>query len=153
MVMMLPALHVALPDRLRDHVTARIRTLSLDTALANGTPSETDAALALRARRLTKLPRRRKLALAIRHLVREADRAGTRSYARVNPLPDRVSAARSELGMLANKLAEPTPVCAHGVAQALRLLTDGTGPLYNAHSEGSVRDSAARAAANLTPAQ
>jgi hypothetical protein len=120
--------------------------------LANGTPSEADAALALRARRLTSLPRRRNLALAIRHLVREADRADARSRVRVSPLSDRVSAASRELAMLAEKLGEPTPVCARGVAQALLLLTDGTGPLYNRRSEGSVRDRAASAVANLSPA-
>jgi len=152
MVMDLPALHIAPPERLRDRLVARLRTVSLDTALANGTPSEADAALALRARRLTNVPRRRELALAIRHLVREADRGGARSYLRVSPLSDRVSAASRELAMLAEKLAEPTPVCARGVAQALLLLTDGTGPLYNPRSEGSVRDRAASAVANLTPA-
>ena len=77
---------------------------ALDTALANGTPSEADAALALRARRLTNLPRRRELALAIRHLVREADRAGAPSRMRASPLSERVSAAREELAMLAEKL-------------------------------------------------
>jgi hypothetical protein len=71
---------------------------------------------------------------------------------RVRPQSDRVSAASRELAMLAEKLAEPAPVCARGVAQALLLLTDGTGPLYNPHSDGSVRDRAASAVANLRPA-
>lgn len=152
MVMALSALYIAPPERLRDRLVARLRTLSLDTALANGTPPEADAALALRARRLTNLPRRRKLALAIRHLVRDADGAGVPSHVRVSPLSDRVSAASRELRMLAEKLAEPTPISARGVAQTLLLLTDGTGPLYNARSAGSVRDRAASAVANLSPA-
>ncbi len=152
MVMATSALYIAPPERLRDRLVARLHTRSLDAALANGTPSESDPALALRARRLTNLPRRRELALAIRHLVHEADRAGARSYMRVRPQPDRVSAARRELATLAEKLAEPAPVCARGVAQALLLLTDGTGPLYNPHSDGSVRDRAASAVANLRPA-
>ena len=146
------ALHIAPRERLRDRLVARLRARSLDTALANGMPSEADAALALRARRLTNVPRRRELALAIRHLIREADRAGARSHVRVSPLSDRVLAASRELATLAEKLAEPAPVCAHGVAHTLLLLTDGTGPLYNARSDGSVRDRAASAAANPSPA-
>src|SRR5579863_623003 len=127
--LMVMLLHVTHLKRLRDRLVARLRTGSLDAALANGTASETDAALALRARRLTKLPRRRELALAIEELLREADRAGARSHLRVGPLPDRVSAASWELTRLAKKLAEPAPVCARGVAEANLLLTDGTGPL------------------------
>jgi hypothetical protein len=139
-------------ERLRDRLVARLRSGSLDTALANGTPADAYAPLAVRARRLTNLPRRRKLADAIEHLVHDADHTGVHSYRRVGPLPDRVSAASWELTVLAGKLAEPAPVCARGVAEALLLLTDGTGPLYNARSKGSVRDSAASAVANLSPA-
>jgi hypothetical protein len=152
MVMVEPKTHTSLVERLRDRLIVRLRSPSLDTALANGTPSKADAALALRARRLTTLPRRRELALAIRHLLRDADRPGAHSRLRVSPLPDRVSAASRELATLAEKLGEPTPVCVRGVAQALILLTDGTGPLYNPRSEGTVGDRAASAAANLTPA-
>jgi len=149
MVIVSPAPNPTPPEGFRDRLAARLRTGSLDTALANGTPSGADAALALRARRLTNLPRRRKLALSIQHLVRDADSAGARSHMHVGPLSDRVSAASWELTTLAEKLAEPTPVRARGVAEALLLLTDGTGPLYNARSEGSVGDRATSAVANL----
>ncbi|HUE29152.1 MAG TPA: hypothetical protein VMP89_20420 [Solirubrobacteraceae bacterium] len=144
------ALYISPPEQLRDRLVARIRTRSLDAALANGTPPETDAALAVRARRLTNLPARRKLALAIRHVVRDAGGAGARSHVRVSPVSDRVSEASRELRMLAEKLAEPAPTRARGVAQAHLLLTDGTGPLYNPRSEGSVRDRAASAVSNLS---
>jgi hypothetical protein len=145
--------YIAPPERLRDRLVAWLSTRSLDTALASGTPAEADAALALRARRLTTLPRRRKVALAIRHLIREAEGAVAPARLRVSPVPDRVSAASRELRLLAKKLAEPTPVSARGVAETLLLLTDGTGPLYNPRNEGSVRDSAANAAAHLSPAR
>jgi hypothetical protein len=148
--MMVSDLYIAPPERLRDRVVARLRTGSLDTALANGTPSEAGAALALRARRLTNAPRRRKLALAIEALVRAADSAEARPQMHVGPLPKRVSAAIDELTVLAEKLAEPAPVCARGVAEALLLLTDGTGPLYNPRSLGSVRVRAASAVAHLS---
>ncbi|HLW96220.1 MAG TPA: hypothetical protein VKS25_12655 [Solirubrobacteraceae bacterium] len=140
------------PERLRDRLVARLRSGSLDTALANGTPADAYATLALRARRLTNLTRRRELADAIEHLVHDTRRTVTHWPGHVGPLPDRVTDASWELTVLAGKLAEPTPVAARGVAEALLLLTDGTGPLYNAKSGGSVRDSAASAAANLRPA-
>jgi hypothetical protein len=149
--MVITAHHIAHPERLRDRVVVALRPLSLDTALADGTPSEAHGALALRARRLTSLPRRRELALAIQRLLREADRPGGRSRLRVRPLPDRVAAASRELASLADKLGQSTAVSARGVAQALILLTDGTGPLYNPHSDSTVGDRAASAAANLTP--
>jgi hypothetical protein len=150
MVMMISDLYIAPPERLRDRLAARLRSGSLDTALANGTPSEAGAALALRARRLTNAPRRRKLALAIEELVREADSTEAHSHLHVGSLSKRVSAASDELTVLAEKLAEPAPVCARGVAEALLLLTDGTGPLYNARSQASVRVRAASAAAHLS---
>jgi hypothetical protein len=136
----------------RQRLVARLRTASLDTALASGVAAETDSALALRARRLTKPPTRRKLSLAIRRLVDEADGDGAVSHVRVSAVSGRVTAASRELTTLAENLAEPAPVCARGVAQALLLLTDGTGPLYNSHNGGSVRESAATALANLRPA-
>ncbi len=145
-------LYVAPPDHLRDRLLARLRPRPLDTALANGTPAETNAALALRARRLTNLPSRRKLAHTIRDLVREADGAGAPSRMRAVPLCERVSASRDELWLLADKLAEPAPVCARGVAEVLLLVTDGTGPLYNPYSEADVCGQAESAMANLSAA-
>src|SRR5580704_9317559 len=104
--------YVAPPEHLRDRLAARLRPRPLDTALASGTPAETSAALALRARRLTNLPRRRRLALTLRDLVREADGAGACSRMRAVPLCERVSASKDELQLLADRLAEPAPVCA-----------------------------------------
>jgi hypothetical protein len=146
------ALYVAPPEHLRDRLAARLRPRPLDAALANGTPAETNAALALRARRLTNLPRRRRLALTIRGLVREADGAEGAPRMRAGALWYRVSASRDELQLLADRLAEPAPVCPRGVAEVLLLVTDGTGPLYNPHSEADVCDRAESAIANLTPA-
>jgi len=152
LVMAVSALHIAPPEQLRDRLAVRLRPRPLDTALANGTPAETNAALALRARRLTNLPSRRKLAGAIHRLVRDADRTGASTRMRAITVSARVSASRDELEMLADKLGEPTPVCARGVAQVLLLLTDGTGPLYNPHSEANVCDQAESAMANLIAA-
>jgi hypothetical protein len=62
-----------------------------------------------------------------------------------------VTAASGELAALADTLAKPGPVAASGVAQAWILLTDGTGPLYNANSRLSLCAGAARAAKALRP--
>ncbi|HEX4035602.1 MAG TPA: hypothetical protein VHX66_14245 [Solirubrobacteraceae bacterium] len=147
---MAPPLYIAPPERLRDRLAARLRAGALDTALANGAPSEAGSSLALRARRLTRAPSRRKLARSIEELIRDADHAEGRWHLHVGPLTERVSAATAELTVLAEKLAEPAPVCARGVAEAVLLLTDGTGPLYNARCQTSVRARAASAAAHLS---
>jgi hypothetical protein len=60
-----------------------------------------------------------------------------------------VRLAVGELTRLADALATPGPVAARGVAEASILLTDGTGPLYNAHSRASVSARAARAIDDL----
>jgi hypothetical protein len=62
-----------------------------------------------------------------------------------------VRAAREELIRLADTLDEPGPVSAAGVAQAWMLLTDGTGPLYNAESRVTLVAGAARAVRELRP--
>ena len=119
---------------LRDRMSARWRPARLDRALAEGAPPESSPALALRARRLTALSRRRSLAGALRRIVREALEDARVSRGRVRPDRNGVEAAREELTALADGLADPRPVAAHGVAQAWLLVTDGTGPLYNACS-------------------
>jgi hypothetical protein len=135
----------------RDRVSARWRPAHLDRALAEGAPPESSPALALRARRLTALTRRRSLAGALRRIVREALDDPRVSRGRVRPDRHGVEAAREELTALADGLADPRPVAAHGVAQAWLLVNDGTGPLYNACSRASLRAGAARAARELRP--
>lgn len=131
-----------------DRLAARWRSRRLDRALARGISPEAGPALALRARHLTELRRRRAIAGALRRVVRDAGRP---SYARIAPDRSRVEAARSELSLLADAIAAPGPVAAPGVAQALILLTDGTGPLYNPGSGASLKAGAARAARELRP--
>jgi hypothetical protein len=137
--------------RMRDRITARWRHRRLDLELAAGVPSEAAAPLALRARRLTQLSRRRSIADAFRRIVREAHEGARLSYVRITPSRGRVALASDELSRLAATLAEPGPVAARGVAQAWMLLTDGTGPLYNPSSPANLQERAVSAAANLRP--
>ena len=136
---------------LRDRLTARWRPRRLDRALADGTPPEASAALALRARDLTELERRQSMASALRRVLRDAREGVHLRSGRIRPDRSRVETASEELSALADTLAEPGPVAATGVAQAWLLLTDGTGPLYNACSRISLGSRAASAARHLRP--
>ena len=140
---------VAPRERLRDRLAARVHEHRLDAALASGAPAETSAELALRARRLTDISFRRELARTIRRVLRDADAVAPPSRVRILPQSARVVAAADALSELADALAEPKPVSASGVAQALILLTDGTGPLFNRHNCGNVRNQTSAAIANL----
>jgi hypothetical protein len=60
-----------------------------------------------------------------------------------------VLAWREGLLLLAGRLEQPAPVNACGVARVLRLLTDGTGPLYNPTPRNSLRETIWLAAEGL----
>jgi hypothetical protein len=140
---------IARRQRLRDRIAALTRSRRLDEALARGTPAETNAVLALRARRLIRAAYRRDLARTLRRLVREAESTSGASRLRVPAVGSRVAGAPDALNELADGLAAPNPVSARGVAQAVILLSDGTGPLFNARCAENLRERAAAAAANL----
>jgi hypothetical protein len=140
---------IAAPARLRERLSARVRSRRLDIALARGTPPETAAPLALRARRLAALSRRRAIAAGLRRVIRDTCRGVPPSQARISPRLSQVIAASDDLMRLADALDSPGPVAARGVAQAWILLTDGTGPLYNGNSTANLRARAASAADNL----
>jgi hypothetical protein len=125
--------HVAPPPRLRDRLAARLLARRLDWALANGADSEHSAALALRARRLTSLSRRRLVAGSLWRLLWNG----------------RIAAdGRDQVHGLASALAKPGPVDPQGAARAWLLLTDGTSPLYG---RGNLRGYAASATRQLRP--
>jgi hypothetical protein len=142
-------MQIASREGLPARISARVRSRQLDEELAEGTPPETAAALALRARRLTALSRRRAIAGSLRRVIRDACRGVPPSQARISPRLSQVIAASDDLARLADALAIPGPVAARGVAQAWILLTDGTGPLYNPNSTANLRSRAASAANNL----
>lgn len=125
--------HVAPPPKLRDRLAARVLARRIDWRLANGADSEQSPALALRARRLTSLSRRRVIAGALWRLL-WAGRVA----------PD----GRDELEGLASELAKPGPVDPRGAARAWLLVTDGTSPLYG---RGNLRAYAASATRQLRP--
>jgi hypothetical protein len=142
---------VAEQPRLRDRVAAHWRARRLDRDLAEGVPPEANAALALRAERLTEPDWRWSMAGALRRLLRDANASRGQRRGRVTPNDRAVNSAAEELKRLADTLDDPGPVAAQGVARAWLLLTDGTGPLYNARSRTSLCGAAARAVRDLRP--
>jgi hypothetical protein len=118
---------IAPQPKLHDRLAARVLARRLDWKLANGADSEQSPALAIRARRLTSLSRRRVVASSLWRLLREGRVA-----------PD----GRDQLEDLAG------PVDPRGAARAWLLLTDAASPLY---SRGNLRGYAASARRQLTP--
>jgi hypothetical protein len=125
------ALVIAERPSVADRLAMRWRGHQLARELAAGAAPEADPALALYARWLTALPRRRSMAAAFRRALREAREGRGSAGTRVPVSRERVSAAREELSALADTLARPGPVGIRGAAEARLLLTDGTGPLYD----------------------
>jgi hypothetical protein len=147
----LDGLVVARRPRLSDRLAARLRARRLDRALAQGTPPEASAPLALRAQRLTEPEQRSSIARELRRILPEAHHSRRPAFSRIMPSRGSVWAAREELRRLAEMLEDPGPVAAGGVAQARILLTDGTGPLYNPQSRTTLLSGAARAVRELRP--
>jgi hypothetical protein len=86
----------------------------------------------MRARQLTGMRARRRLARSLRARVKDAERpAGPHLSAAVPVSRRAVASWRESLLGVAERLERPEPVNPCGVARVLVLLTDGTGPLYN----------------------
>ena len=168
-------MHVLLDDRGRltlrrlspwQQILARGRAARLDRALADGTSPEASVGLAARAARLTSTEFRRDLADSLRRILLvaadPADPAVTAAAARprgplgaARPLrvplrSARISQSAPVLAELANRLLEPGPVPARGVAMVTELLADGTGPLYRKEASADLTTLATRAADALT---
>jgi hypothetical protein len=125
---------------------------TLDRQLASGCPPESSALLAARAAQLVSAPKRRKL---VREWQRVLDQARRPPRARNPHAPlcrDRIIDVAGEVRALLGALATPLPVPARGVAMAGRLLSDGTGPLYNRNCPVRLSDALAEVIAELDPA-
>jgi len=91
------------------------------------------------------------MAGSFRRVVGAANTDRRQRIGRVTPNRRAVKSAADELNRLADTLDDPGPVAAQGVAQAWLLLTDGTGPLYNARSRTNLCGAAVRALGDLRP--
>jgi hypothetical protein len=133
------------------HISAALRGVTLDRELAAGADPETNAVLAVRARRLTG-PRGRKL--VIDGLAGALSRAtdGTAGFsAAVRPQARELRDASAVLTALEARLRGSEPVSARGVALLRVLLTDVASPLYQPSAPGELASRLRAAAAALEP--
>jgi hypothetical protein len=129
---------------------ARVLSWRLDRELAQGRPPEWSRLHAARADRLESLSFRTELADNWDRVLGIATgQVMSPGRGRVVLPRDRIAEAAPRIRELTSALRAPTPVPARGVAAAYLLLTDGTGPLYNAASETVLFDAVANAVALL----
>jgi hypothetical protein len=117
-----------------------IRRRRLDAELAAGWNPLGSPALALRARQLAEPAQRRCLATAIERALdlarRPAYRSGMIAPCRLD------AAAERDLRYIALRLRTSGPIGERGAAIVSKLISDGTGPLYNPAISHRLRDQA-----------
>jgi hypothetical protein len=140
------------PSGPADRLRARVFAASLDSQLAAGVPPESSRLLATRARDIVSPPSRQALARDWEHVLRVA-RGGKPGQAARRIHAAGIAAAGPAISELAERLATPLPVGARGVAMAIVLLTDATGPVYNRHSRDTLATALEAAIEQLDPAR
>ena len=103
----------------------------LDSRLAAGRSPESDGLLAARAERLVSVSTRRRLVQRWEKMVGLAHAAPRPRSPHAPLCRGRIVDAMGDVRVMLNALSTPFPVSARAVAMASRLLSDGTGPLYN----------------------
>lgn len=118
--------------------------MQLEARLAAGEAPATDAALGLRARQLSSVCCRERIAHGLELVLAENVRLEAVSSA----LPvhhEALGAARSVLEQVVVALRMEGPVNPHGVARARRLLTEAASPLYAPRQVQALQDAAREA--------
>jgi hypothetical protein len=128
-----------------------LRRARLDRRLAEFADPAGSAELSLRARQLTRPRYRRKLADSLDDVISRSERARLPLDPAIPIARREVRAARAALLALASILRGPGEVAPAGVAQALTILTDGTGPLYCETRENALWDAVRKATAATLP--
>ncbi|HLY36211.1 MAG TPA: hypothetical protein VKU35_05835 [Candidatus Limnocylindria bacterium] len=116
--------------RLRDRLSARFQTWRLDGLLARGASPDSTPALSLRARTLVGQRTRVEVARALRRVQRDARRGHGPLDPTIPICRARVLECQEQVDELVERLTQPGPVQARGVALARLLVVDGSGPLY-----------------------
>ena len=120
-------------------VLARCAAARLDRELAAGTSPQSSVTLAARAIQLTSMTFRRNLATSVQRILAAAGHPPAIMPSRAASVPPprlplnrpQISQLARPLARLAGSLTAPGPVPVQTVAMAIRLLADGTGPLYH----------------------
>ncbi len=136
---------------LLENILQRLNPARLDADLAAGRPPETSPQHAAHARRLATPRMRHALAANWEHLLLTAHGSTGGLSNRAPIRRERVRRAEPEIRNLIAALRATGPIFARGVAIAARLLTDGSGPIYNAKASDDLTASAALAVEHLDP--
>jgi hypothetical protein len=131
-------------------LVVRVRSFTLDRALAAGASPDSSALLSLRAQSLISTPHRLALARTLRALIRDAGRQ-CRPFDPGIPLPRDVLLARESIEAAAKVLESAHAVDARGVAHLELMLRDGGGPLFGAGGPSALRKGFRDAIGALTP--
>ena len=117
-------------------LSVRLRRRGLDSQLAGGVEPCGSPALKLRAWQLVQPASRRRVATALRRTVLQAHDHRVNGLSSIVPV-SRHAVAECSQGLLgvADAIEQFDRVNACGIARALDLITDGTGPLYNPAAE------------------
>ncbi len=137
--------------RFVDRLLAHWWGLPLDTQLADGERAEDDRLRAVRASTLATPAARRRLVAGWEDVLSSTTRPRRPVDPSVPVQAFRVLAAEDDIRDLISSLRASTPVSARGVAIASMLLTDGTGPLYNAANTSDLASTVRDAIAFLDP--
>lgn len=121
---------VAVPQRRRDTVLARLFGRTLDDRLAAGASPESSRLLAVRALHITSPRMRRRLAGCWDELAARSRRPQVVGDPRAPIARWQVDAAADEIQQVADVLRSDRPLSAQGVATATVLLTSAESPVY-----------------------
>src|ERR1700733_1168516 len=132
--------------RVRATLKAWLGGWELDRRLAAGCGPEMDAALAMRAQRITSRRSRRRVADGLARTLRTIEPGRPVLTAAARPNLDEVRAARTVIASLERRLRANEQIAPRGAAMLGLLLSDCTSPLYQPAEQGAL-GSALRAAA------
>jgi hypothetical protein len=131
-------------------LAAQLFAPSLDLKLAGGAHPASSPLLAARAQQLATTRYRRSLADSWLDLLVEVRRARSLFDPSVPVLRGRVIAADDQIHSLADTLVSPLPTV-RGLAMAVAILRDGSGPLFNLTSAKTLTASIEEVVAQLNP--
>jgi hypothetical protein len=127
----------------------RIRQRVLDREIADGLPSDFDAARAVRAQQLTSTAERCRVAASLADILKAADERHADPSAPLNVSHAEALAARHQIVALIEALRSERSVGPRGVALARQLIQSSGSPLSRARGSHSVQEAVSKAIAAL----
>jgi hypothetical protein len=123
----------------------RMRQRVLDREIAVGLRPDSDAARGLRARQLTSMPERRRVAVCLANILEAADARHSQRGGRLTAVHAQVLAARHDLVLLIDILRSERAVSARGVVLARQLIESSGSPLVRSQARLRVQQAVSEA--------